>query len=78
MTQRHMAALSVGSWSTSAAAIGRGGATRGQASFSWRSRSFVSEAQGAPAGGAELEAGRCYQFSVITNQFQIASYTLVW
>jgi DNA-binding beta-propeller fold protein YncE len=38
----------------------------------------ASEMQGAPAGGAELEAGRCYQFSVITNRFQTASWTVTW
>jgi hypothetical protein len=38
----------------------------------------VSEDNGAPTGGAPLEPGRCYQFSVITNQFQIASFTLTW
>lgn len=30
----------------------------------------ASVVNGAPAGGAVLEAGRCYQFSVTSNQFQ--------
>lgn len=32
--------------------------------------SDASVAQGAPAGGAVLESGRCYQFSVTSNAFQ--------
>jgi hypothetical protein len=36
-----------------------------------------SEANGAPAGGAELVAGECYQFSVITTAFQMGSFTIV-
>ncbi|MGB0640315.1 MAG: Ig-like domain-containing protein, partial [Myxococcota bacterium] len=39
--------------------------------------SDISEENGAPLGGAELEAGNCYQFSVITDAFQIGSYTIV-
>ena len=39
--------------------------------------SDISEENGAPLGGAELEAGGCYQFSVITDSFQIGSYTIV-
>ena len=35
-----------------------------------------SVANGAPLGGAALEAGNCYQFSVITDSFQIGSFTL--
>jgi hypothetical protein len=35
-----------------------------------------SEANGAPAGGAELIEGECYQFSVISDAFQIGSFTL--
>ena len=35
-----------------------------------------SEANGAPIGGAALESGNCYQFSVITDSFQIGSFTL--
>ena len=35
-----------------------------------------SEANGAPVGGAALESGNCYQFSVITDAFQIGSFTL--
>ena len=31
----------------------------------------------APVGGAVLEAGRCYQFSVISNMFKTATYTLI-
>jgi len=37
-----------------------------------------SATHGAPVGGAALEAGRCYQFSVITNMFQTATYTLIY
>ena len=35
-----------------------------------------SEANGAPIGGAALESGNCYQFSIITDSFQIGSFTL--
>lgn len=38
--------------------------------------SDASVVNGAPAGGAELEAGRCYQFSVTSNQFQTGWMTL--
>ncbi len=37
-----------------------------------------SVANGAPLGGATLEEGQCYQFSVITSAFQIGSYTLIF
>ena len=37
----------------------------------------VSEANGAPLGGATLDAGQCYSFSVITTAFQTGSFTLV-
>ena len=37
-----------------------------------------SETHGAPVGGATLEPGRCYQFSVITNMFETATYQLVF
>ena len=35
-----------------------------------------SETHGAPIGGAELQAGECYQFSVITTAFQTGSFTI--
>jgi DNA-binding beta-propeller fold protein YncE len=35
-----------------------------------------SERHGGPAGGAPLEAGRCYQFSVISARFEIANVVL--
>ncbi len=38
----------------------------------------VSVANGAPAGGAALEPGVCYQFSVISDGFALGSYSLVW
>lgn len=38
----------------------------------------ASEEQGAPAGGAELEAGKCYQFSIISNRFQTSTWTVEW
>jgi len=38
----------------------------------------ISEANGAPAGGADLVEGDCYQVSVISDAFQIGSWTLVY
>ena len=35
-----------------------------------------SVANGAPLGGEVLEEGNCYQFSVITDSFQIGSFTM--
>ena len=35
-----------------------------------------SELNGVPEGGADLTEGDCYQFSVITDTFQIGSYTV--
>jgi len=37
-----------------------------------------SETHAAPVGGAALEDGRCYQFSVVSNMFETATYTLVY
>ena len=34
------------------------------------------ELNGIPFGGVELAEGNCYQFSVITDTFQIGSYTV--
>lgn len=38
----------------------------------------TSEEQGAPMGGAALEPGKCYQFSVISNRFQTSTWTVEW
>ena len=35
----------------------------------------ISEVNGAPEGGATLEEGACYQVSVISEAFQIGSWT---
>ena len=35
-----------------------------------------SEANGAPYGGAMLDSGGCYQFSVTTTGFQTGSFTV--
>ncbi len=38
----------------------------------------ASATHGAPVGGAALEAGACYTFSVVTDRFQTGSFTVVW
>ena len=38
----------------------------------------ASEKNGAAAGGAALEKGRCYKVTVTTTDFAVSSITLTW